>query len=176
MIVIDEALDLVRSSQVKLEDLNYVLGVIPQDVKDKHPYAILAFETAKQTLEKIHEISKKSPGPDRDKILSGGSHQKPFSELNDLRGDLRNFRWGKILNESHDDHENTRIRERLDRIIHDLTELFLNWKCFSKKGKFNTLNTASLIIPDGIEGVLWSWMLLLTRICYGIFSLTSLLE
>ena len=93
MIVIDEALDLVRSSQVKLEDLNYVLGVIPQDVKDKHPYAILAFETAKQTLEKIHEISKKSTGPDRDKILSGGTHQKPFSELNDLRGDLRNYRW-----------------------------------------------------------------------------------
>ena len=44
LIVIDEALDVVRSSQVKLEDLNYVLGVIPQDVKDKHPYAILAFE------------------------------------------------------------------------------------------------------------------------------------
>ena len=152
LIVIDEALDLVRSSQVKLEDLNYVLGVIPQDVKDKHPYAILAFETAKQTLEKIHEISKKSTVPDRDKILSGGSHQKPFSELNDLRGDLRNYRWDKILNESHDDHENTRIRERLDRIIHDLTELFLNWNYFSKKGKFNTLNTASLIIPDGIEG------------------------
>ena len=81
MIVIDEALDLVRASQVKLEDLNYVLGVIPQDVKDKHPYAILAFETAKQTLEKIHEISKKSPGPDRDKILSGGSHQKPFFRI-----------------------------------------------------------------------------------------------
>ena len=79
LIVIDEAMDLIRSSQVKLEDLNYVLGVIPQDVKDKHPYAILAFETAKQTLEKIHEISKKSPGPDRDKILSGGSHQKQFS-------------------------------------------------------------------------------------------------
>ena len=87
-----------------------------------------------------------------DKILSGGSYQKPFSELNDLRGDLRNYRWDKILNESHDDHENTRIRERLDRIIHDLTELFLNWNYFSKKGKFNTLNTASLIIPDGIEG------------------------
>ena len=72
--------------------------------------------------------------------------------MNDLRGDLRNYRWDKILNESHDDHENTRIRERLDRIIYDLTELFLNWNYFSKKGKFNTLNTASLIIPDGIEG------------------------
>ena len=110
MIVIDEALDLVRSSQVKLEDLNYVLGVIPQDVKDKHPYAILAFETAKQTLEKIHELSKKNSGPEHDKILSGGFHQNPFTELNDLRGDLRNYRWDKILNESHDDHENTRIR------------------------------------------------------------------
>ena len=44
-----------------------MLGVIPQDVKDKHPYAILAFENAKQTLEKIDEISKKSSGPDRDK-------------------------------------------------------------------------------------------------------------
>ena len=51
-----------------------MLGVIPHDVKDKHSYAILAFETAKQTLEKIHEISKKSTGPDRDKILSGGFH------------------------------------------------------------------------------------------------------
>ena len=79
LIVIDEALDLDRPSQVKLEDLNYVLGVIPQDAKDKHFYAILAFETAKQMLEKIHEISKKSPGPDRNKILSGGFHQKPFS-------------------------------------------------------------------------------------------------
>ena len=135
-------------SEMCIRDRNYVLGVIPQDVKDKHPYAILAFETAKQTLEKIHEISKKNSGPEHDKILSVGSHQNPFTELNDLRGDLRNYRWDKILNESHDDHENTRIRERLDRIIHDLTELFLNWNYFSKKGKFNTLNTASLIIPD----------------------------
>ena len=103
-----------------------MLGVIPQDVKDRHPYAILAFETAKQTLGKIHEISKKNPGPEHDKILSGGSNQNPFTELNDLRADLRYYRWDKILNESHDDHENTRIRKRLDRIIHDLTELFLN--------------------------------------------------
>ena len=59
LIVIDEALDLVRSSQVKLEDLNYVLGVIPQDVNDKHPYAIFAFENAKQTLEKSMKYPRK---------------------------------------------------------------------------------------------------------------------
>ena len=72
--------------------------------------------------------------------------------MNDFRADLRNYKWDKIVNETHDDNENTRIRERLDRIVYNLHESFLNWNYFSKKGKYNTLNTASMIIPDGIEG------------------------
>ena len=152
LVVIDEALDIVRSSQVKLEDINFVLGVLPQELKDKHPYALMAFESVKDMLEKIHEISKTRDRPENDRIVYGGNRKNPGFQMDELRSDLGKYRWDKIVNENNDDSENTRIRERVDRIIHDLNESLCNWNYFSRKGNFNTLNTTSLIIPEGIDG------------------------
>jgi hypothetical protein len=152
LVVIDEALDIVRSAQVKLEDVNFILGVLPQDLKDCHSVALQAIEVMRGVLEQIHELSKARKEVENDKVVYQGTDNNPGFLMDELREDLREHRWDAIVGEKHDEPENRRTRERLDRIIRDINSTLSSWNYYSRKGQYHTLNTASLIVPDGLSG------------------------
>ncbi len=151
LVVIDEALDVVEESRGELEGLRLTLAAIPESVRKDHGHAVEALRTMVGLLEKIGEKTKGQETPERI-VLREAVKQGDPPDFGPLRRALRDVRF---------DHQMGRSDSALSQgqwAIHDdrlraLDAIFRGWVYYSRvQGQGHTLNTARLLVPEGVKG------------------------
>jgi hypothetical protein len=69
-----------------------------------------------------------------------------------LRRELRGLRLDRALTLRSDAQANARLADHYDTILRDVQAVLSNWNWYAKKLAQHTINTARLIIPEGISG------------------------
>lgn len=150
LVVIDEALNIVKQYQCTLEDLAFVLGVIPQTIRRDPQYTseLQVLERLKHDLDQLQTSDSTAA-----RILSTEPDDlAERCDFTNLRQALRQVAWDQPIIKSEDGRLRRAIGERVDRTIEAAQATIEQWHYYSKKGTQHTLNTATLVIPDNDIG------------------------
>lgn len=150
LVVIDESLDIVRQYQVELDSLARLLGNIPHELRTdpEHKAALKYLDSLLETLESISDDEDFS-----ERLVSMKAESLPESlSLHDFRAECNRLPWDELILGYHSPKERKRFSERADQLLESCQALLDQWRYYSKKGKMHTLNTSSLVVPEGVQG------------------------
>ena len=155
LVVVDEALDIVEHSQASLDDIRKTLGLIPQYIRDKFPKEVRGIEETIRFMERISQGIR--PGIKGETMLTLGD--SPFNrgestlpDLKPLIESLSGIRFD-IEQQGKDDLElNRKLKMHHAQVLRDLHHIFRAWCYYGKYQTDHTLNTARLLVPEGVKG------------------------
>lgn len=150
LIVIDESLDIVRQYQVELDNLAFVLGTIPSEIrsKPKHSDAFRYLDELYGVLREVH-----SDSDDSERLVTIDSEDLPVGfSLDELREECRQVHWDEVVLGIESLADRNRLSRRVDQTLEASHATLEQWRYYSKKGKRHTLNTSALVVPDGVQG------------------------
>jgi hypothetical protein len=151
LVVIDEALDIVEHSKAGLEGLRQTLAAIPQTIRQQFPIEIQAIESVIDLLNAMEtqsKISKVSEHMVLDKLIE----KEKIPDFSALREAMR-----KEVNYDHqilksDSQEKRRLSQIHDNRIKSLHTIFKSWVYYAHCDFQPSLNTARLLVPEGVKG------------------------
>lgn len=151
LVVIDEALDIVEHSKAGLEGLRQTLAAIPQTIRLKFPLEIQAIENVIALLNSLETQSKKSKVSEH-MVLDKLIEKEEIPDFNALREAMR-----KEVNYDHqilksDNQEKRRLSQIHDNRIKSLHTIFKSWIYYARCDFQPSLNTARLLVPEGVKG------------------------
>ncbi|MDB5856094.1 MAG: hypothetical protein JWR22_4135 [Herminiimonas sp.] len=147
--VVDEALNIVKEYQVSLDGLRQTMGFIPQFLREKFPREIAAINAALAMLEKQTERGADSG---KEAILTDVASIQPC-DLSALRSALGTVRFDQMQGRS-DNDQNKALYRQHDMRLADLQHILEGWVYHAKiPNQGHTLNTARLVVPEGIKGL-----------------------
>jgi hypothetical protein len=142
LVVIDEAIDVVKQSQLELNDLKSLIGLLPIDVEDRFPNEINSLNTLLEVLKDIRDSSEsKMVWSEQDELVS----VLPLVEY------IRSERWDHKTIKKHDTTINKGMAANLIDYLKSADELIAGFSWYAKHGKKHSLNTAKLILPESVS-------------------------
>jgi len=152
LIVVDECLDIVEHSKAGLDGLRRTMGAIPHYIRKQFPREVEALQMVITTIERLAE--KAEEGPARETMLIKDPIHKrsvvseaalpDMSSLVKALDDIR-FDW---KDQAADNRQRAEHRDRLKALHYT----FRSWIYYGKYKTDHTINTARLLIPEGVKG------------------------
>lgn len=151
LVIIDECLDIVEQLEAGLDGLRNTLGAIPQSIREKFPREVAAIEALVKSVEQIGSEGEGQPTAEA-MLLINAIHEDCPPDFNGLRKALRervrfDYQIGK-----NDLRENERLKKQHDQRLKSLQSIFSSWAYYAKVNAHHTLNTARLLVPEGVKG------------------------
>ncbi|WP_340672256.1 hypothetical protein [Bradyrhizobium ottawaense] len=148
--IVDEALaNVVEHSQVKLDDLTFLIGLIPHEVRLAHAAEVEALETLRESM-LVH--AGLNDGFEVGTSLAWVKGEAPVSaDLTALRDAMRQLRYDKQIGRD-DDKERHRLALRYDKVLCDAEALLDQYAVMALTGNQHSLNSAALAVPLELPG------------------------
>lgn len=151
LVVIDEALDIVKQAQVSAKDVGYVLRAIPDDVwycfkRQRHALEVLEFG-----LQQIAE-DRSQPGLAKEEMLWTAELPIDEYEFDKVRFKLKDIPFDKHFLLKEDPIEREYVRKRVDKILYQVNIILNSWHWYSRNQYDHTLNSAFSLVPPLREG------------------------
>ncbi len=152
LIIVDECLDIVEHSKAGLDGLRQTLGAIPQFMRERFPQEVNALQSVIRDFETMAEKAKQAAARET-MLVKAPLHERglvPEEALPDMSplvqalDDIR-FDWK-------DQTANNRQRETHRKRLKALHYTFRSWIYYGKYKADHTMNTARLLIPEGVKG------------------------
>jgi hypothetical protein len=154
LVVVDEALDVIKFSQVTLETVKQVLGAIPEELAMKYPNQIDAIRTMENVLRQMAHVAeaRKLEFKEHERVLWKGEVRLPGEcSMVELRRELKDISHERgplgVFDPQHKRSRLSKLREALEAIEATMD----SWNWYSKKLREHTINAARLIVPDTIH-------------------------
>lgn len=142
--VIDEALNIVKNTQIQLDDLRIIRGHIPLQFVQKYSKEIAILDTV---IEKITACASDKNSRILERSYWGNVTGALFT---DLKMVIKSIPWDTIILESRNEEEKQAISERHIKCL-DKLEIILNgWCRYATKGTQHTLTTSRIILPKNM--------------------------
>lgn len=150
LVVIDECLDIVRQYQVSLDDMNWLLGMVPPSLQYGNTFKeqFLLLTSLRDTLLQLYNEG----GNKSLMVRTLPENLHGDVDLNELREALVHLDWDLVALGQESLRDRSRIADRIDKTLQAAEATLVQWRYYSKQGKIHTLNTANLIMPDEIQG------------------------
>jgi hypothetical protein len=148
LVVIDEAFQIIKESQIDLDGIRITFAAIPQTLREKYPNETKAIaEVIKMMETKLTvEVCKETIIP---KSVLADARGIDFSSL---RAELRKVRFD-LQQKRSDPDENSKLLTQHDGRVSDLQAILNGYMYYAKiPDKGHTLNTSTLIVPPGVKG------------------------
>ncbi|SDO38954.1 hypothetical protein SAMN05216196_105148 [Lutimaribacter pacificus] len=156
LIVIDEALsNMVEESQVKSSSISQALGLIPEQTKLAYRSQVSALETVHDIFNRASKIISENPnsGLTSTKMAWRGTMaMPPYYKMDGLREALWNHSYDKSVLGKESSADRHRLRDKVDETLRSVEAVMANWGYYARVGDENTLNFASLVVPDDLPG------------------------
>lgn len=164
LVVIDESIDIVESSQAGLDGLRQTLAAIPEKVREKYPKEVNIVDGIIQILQDASTLSKESNTPVKEAMMVHSekylSRHKSSVQVSEGVTDLGALISAIQKKEIRFDHqigrndllESERLRRRHTKRLKDLQYILRSWRYYSGVEKGGALHTARLLIPEDIKG------------------------
>lgn len=148
--IVDEALaNVVEHSQVKLDDLTFLIGLIPHEVRVAHASEVEALETLRQSM-LVHAGA--NDGFELGTSLAWVEGEAPVSaNLTALRAAMRQLRYDKQIGRD-DEKERQRLAMRYDKVLSAAEALLDQYAFMALTGNQHSLNSAALAVPLELPG------------------------
>lgn len=148
--IVDEALaNVVEHSQVKLDDLTFLIGLIPHEVRLAHAAEVEALETLRESIRAHAGLN---DGFDVGTSLAWVKGEAPVSaDLTALRAAMRHFRYDKQIGRD-DEKERQRLALRYDKVLGAAEALLDQYAFMALTGNQHSLNSAALAVPLELPG------------------------
>jgi hypothetical protein len=154
LVVVDEALDIIKFSQVTLETVKQVLAAIPEDLAMKYPNQIDAIRVMEKTLRGMAQTAeaRKHDFKEHERVLWKGHMRLPGEcSMTELRRELNGISLDRgplgVIDPQHKRSRLSKLRDALE----DIEATMDSWNWYSKKLREHTINTARLIVPETIH-------------------------
>ncbi len=147
LVVIDEAIDIVRTSRLELNSLKALEGQIPIEVTDEYPREIKSLQLLRQMLIDVRAVQKS----DGHKSAMLWAEQKGLVSVLPLIKGLKSQRWDHRLFKRHDSNFQREFTKDIVEKLNAADELIAGFAWYSKQGTEHSLNTAKLILPESVS-------------------------
>jgi co-chaperonin GroES (HSP10) len=142
LVVIDESIDVVKQSQLELEDLRKLIGNLPVEAEDKCPEEM-------DSLNKLEGVLKDARSNTEAKLL--WDEQSVLVSVLPLIEYIHSVRWDHKTLKRNDLTAHTDIKSNLIKTLMAADELIAGFSWYSKNGQSHTLNSAKHILPETIS-------------------------
>jgi hypothetical protein len=148
LVVIDEAFQIVKESQIHLDGLRFTFGAIPQTLRDAYPDETKVIADVITMMEAISATAVcKETIITKDSLIDAGG-----IDFSILRRALRTVRFDQQQERS-DTAENAKLLAQHDARLQCLQDILDGHVYFAKiPNHGHTLNTSTLIVPPGVKG------------------------
>lgn len=148
--IVDEALaNVVEHSQLKLDELTLLLGLIPHELRLAHATEVQALETLRETM-LFH--AGLNDGFEVSTSLAWVEGGAPVSaNLTALRAAMRKLPYDKLIFKD-DDKERQRLAARYDKVIGAAEALLDQYALMALTGNQHALHSAALAVPLELPG------------------------
>lgn len=149
--VIDEALDVVEHGQIELDELGYVIGAIPHEIKLCCPEGVAVLQGLHDSLKKFGDASRWQEQADGGRVIPRAMVDPAAQAwLTALRVALQELDWRKVRHLG--PAEGPKVGARVIATLRDAEFMVADWAYLAKSGKRPTFNAARSIIPEGHPG------------------------
>jgi predicted Rdx family selenoprotein len=169
LVVIDECLDIVEQSQAGLEGLRQTLAAIPQSARERFPEEVQAIQFM---ADLFTHMDQKANGQKFSEAIAIKERitQGKTPDLSELRRYLRDtVRFDRQIGKN-DLKENERLCKYHDERLKSLHSIFRSWVYYAKIDGRHTLNTARLLIPEGVKGAVVLDATASSNVLYEVFD------
>jgi hypothetical protein len=148
--IVDEALaNVVEHSQVTLDDLTAVIGLIPYEMHREHASAVEALEMLRESMLFHAGIN---DGFQVGASLAWGSDGAPVTaDLTALRAAMLKLPYDKRIGKD-DEKERHRLAARYDKVLGAAEALLDQYAFMALKGDQHSMNSAALAVPLELPG------------------------
>jgi hypothetical protein len=148
--IVDEALaNVVEHSKVKLDDLTFLIGLIPHELRVEHAAAVQALEVLRG---RMFEHAGKNDGFEIGTSLAWVEGESPaIADLTDLRAAMRKHPYDKQIGRD-DEKERQRLAMRYDKVLGAAEAVLDQYAFIALTGKQYSLNSAALAVPLELPG------------------------
>ncbi len=146
LIIVDECMDIVEHSKAGLDGLRQTLGAIPQFVREKYPDEVSSIQAVITVMETIAEKTMTTPARET-MLLQKHIDRGIKPDLSALVKALESIRF-----DWRDRDADTRQRETHRKRLQSLHYIFRSWVYYDKYKADHTMNTARILIPEGVKG------------------------
>ncbi len=147
LVVIDEAIDVVRASKVELDDLRSLLGSIPIELEEQFTEEVKSLNAIRQRLTEV----RKTQEAEAHKSLMLWTDECALAPVLPLIKGLKSQRWDHRFFNNHDSDINRKIKIKLLEGLNAADDLLAGFAWYAKQGKEHSLNTAKLILPEFVS-------------------------
>jgi hypothetical protein len=152
LIIIDEALDIVKHSKAELDKLRQTEATLSQSMRERFSKEVQCLNEVIDVLSNYEKKTRKKTIKDHRVVDDCIKSNKAIS-FSGLRQAMRKeTRYDLKLLCKTDNKEQQRLREIHDAIMEDLEDIVQSWVYYAHVNGQPTLNTARLIIPDYMQG------------------------
>ena len=148
--IVDEALaNVVEHSQVKLDELSFLIGHIPREMRLEHAAAVEALEILRESV-LIHAGI--NDGFEVGASLAWEAGDAPaVADLANLRAAMRKFPYDKQIGKE-DEKERQRLATRYDKLLGAAEALLDQYAFMALSGNHHSMNSAALAVPLELPG------------------------
>jgi hypothetical protein len=148
--IVDEALaNVVEESQVKMDDLNVLIGYIPHEMRLAHAPEVEALEILHEHMGYLAGLNE---GFGANTALAWPEGCAPVTtDLTPLRAAMRTLRYDKIIGKD-DETERQRMAQRVDKTLAHAEVLLDQHAFMAQKGNQHSLNSSALAVPFDVPG------------------------
>lgn len=178
LVIIDEAVDLVEESQVDANSLEKLLAFLPKSFRTDFPHEIHLLEILRTFFREAGVYSEGRNAGDRviskeplydhlmPKLGMGGTFAPNLRRLRDALRTVH-FDWAlwKV-----DPKEDQRLRRKFCELIEAIEVNLKSWSWYSKSESRDTLNTATLLVPESAKGAIILDATASSNVIYEVFD------
>lgn len=148
--IVDEALaNVVEHSQVKLDDLTFLIGLIPHEMRLAHA---AEFETLEILRESLLFHAGVNDGFEVGTALAWEAGNAPAAaDLTSLRAAMRQLSYDKKIGKD-DEKERQRLAARYDKVLEAAEALMDQYAFMALSGHQHSMNSAALAVPLELPG------------------------
>lgn len=146
LIVIDEALDIVKNIKISIDDLRLVRAIIPHAVALKFPNEVNTIDSVISTLNSGLSES-------TDNLLESTFWELSSPDFNPLLEELKHYAFDKRILGFTNKEANTSLSRQFTEILQQLKHLLTNWSNFSQFDDIPCLIGAYVMLPLELRSV-----------------------
>lgn len=164
LIVIDEAPDLIETTQLNIEPLKQVLGHIPEIISKRFPTEI---KYMKEIIQWMQELSSEGQ---QEQMLSKTNMLSKQPDFTFLRKALKGYSLDRSVVNRCDGDANRSLHKKIRDTLNSIEALPGQWCLYAQSGKQETLNSARHVLPEDHPGAVILDATASTNLLYHLFE------